>query len=75
MNFIITPNSERTEACETKVGLTKIRKEERLAFKGGKRSSHCGSAVTNSASIHEDVGSIPVPAQKLQDLALLCAAV
>ena len=27
------------------------------------RSSHCGSAVTNLNSIHEDVGSIPSPTQ------------
>ena len=27
------------------------------------RSSHCGSVVRNPTSIHEDVGSIPGPAQ------------
>ena len=27
------------------------------------RNSHCGLEVTNPASIHEDVGSIPGPAQ------------
>ena len=35
------------------------------------RSSHCGSAVTNTASIHEDVGSIPGLAQWVGDLVWL----
>ena len=34
---------------------------------------HCGSALTNPASIHEDVGSFPGPAQCVKDLALLQA--
>ena len=33
--------------------------------------SYCGSAVTNLTSTHEDVGSIPGPAQWVKDLALL----
>ena len=34
------------------------------------RSSHCGSAVTNLTSIHEDAGSIPGLAQWAEDLAM-----
>ena len=33
-------------------------------------SSHCGSEEMNPISIHEDVGSIPGPAQWVKDLAL-----
>ena len=33
-------------------------------------SSHGGSAVMNPASIHEDVGSSPGPAQYVEDPAL-----
>ena len=29
----------------------------------------CGSVVTNTTSIHENVGSIPGPAQQVKDLA------
>ena len=34
-------------------------------------SSHCGSVVTNSTTLREDVGSIPGLAQWVKDLALL----
>ena len=36
MIFTISPNSESTEACEAKIGLTKVRREERPAFEGGR---------------------------------------
>ena len=36
-----------------------------------KRSSYCGSAVTNPTSIHENMGLIPGLAQWIRDLALL----
>ena len=34
-------------------------------------SSHCGSVVMNQTSDHEDLGSIPGPAQWVKDLALV----
>ena len=36
--------------------------------------SHCGSVVMKPTSIHEDVGSIPWPAQWVKDPVLLQAA-
>ena len=38
-------------------------------------SSHCGSAVMNQTSMHEDVGAIPGLAQWFKDLVLPQAAV
>ena len=38
-------------------------------------SSHCGSAVTNPTSIHEDVGLIPGLARCVKDLACCGCAV
>ena len=38
-------------------------------------SSHCDTVETNPTIIHEDVGSIPVLAQCVKDLALLRAMV
>ena len=37
------------------------------------RSSHCDSAVMNPTIIHEDMGSIPGPAQWIKDPELLWA--
>ena len=34
-------------------------------------NSYCGSEVTNPASIHEDLGSIPGPTQWVKDPVLL----
>ena len=36
---------------------------------------HCGSVVTNLASIHEDIGSIPIPPQWVKDPVMLLAVV
>ena len=41
---------------------------------GNYGSSHCGSAVMNPTSIHEDVGPVLGLAQRGKDLALPCAA-
>ena len=38
--------------------------------KGDGGSSHCGSVVMNSTSIHEDLGSVPGPDQWVKDPAL-----
>ena len=39
MIFTISPNSESTKACEAKIGLTKVRREKRPAFEGGRRET------------------------------------
>ena len=50
------------------VVLHKGRKE--ASKDGNLGSSHCGSAVKNLTSIHEDTGSIPGLAHWVKDLAL-----
>ena len=57
--------------------LTYISKDEssqrKLPKKGAIQSFHCGSAVMNPTSIHEDAGLIPGFAQWVKDLVLLWA--
>ena len=43
-------------------------------YKWAKGNSHCGSAVTNLISIHEDVVSIPDLAQRVKDPKLVAEA-
>ena len=45
--------------------------ESNFLIKKKMHSSHCGSGVTNLASIQEDVGSIPGLAQWVKDIALM----
>ena len=54
-----------TETSKCESGVTKCYR----------RSSHCGSAVTNPTSIHKDVGSSPGLVQWIKDLVLLWAVV
>ena len=54
---------------ETCLQRRKVRQKHRGERREG-RSSHRGSAVTNLASVHKDVGSIPGFAQWVKDLAL-----
>ena len=44
-----------------------VRLKQGFRKKKRKRSSHCGSAVTNQTSIHEDTGSIPGLNQCVKD--------
>ena len=49
-----------------------MRKEgNMISYKVDIGSSHCGSAETNPANIHEDAGSIPGLAQWVKGPALL----
>ena len=43
----------------------------KISLKETESNSHCGSAVMNLTSIHEDAGSIPGLTQWIKDLALL----
>ena len=45
-------------------------KDNEVLLKGILRHSHCGSAVMNPKSIHEDVGSIPGLTQWVKDLSI-----
>ena len=54
-------NFRGTETSKCESGVTKCYR----------RSSHCGSAVTNPTSIHKDVGSSPGLVQWIKDLVLL----
>ena len=51
--------------------LTQHCKSTILKKKKKKRSSHCGSVMTNPTIIYEDVGSIPDLLQWVKDPALL----
>ena len=65
-------NCSRYIISDTEVQRTKHSQLEELRFD---LSSHCGIAEMNPASIHEDAGSIPGPAQWVRDLSLLWAVV
>ena len=52
-------------------GVLGVRKTEFQAKRGEHGSSHCGSAVMNLTSNHEDLGSIPSLDQWVKDYALL----
>ena len=48
----------------------KMKEKENFGLEGNMSSPHCGSAVTNPTSIHEDSGWIPGLSQWVKDLAL-----
>ena len=63
---------KRTRETETSKDERETRKEAvtRIQQKTETGSSHCGSAVMNSTSNHEDEGSIPDLTQWVKDPAL-----
>ena len=50
----------------------KKKKKDKKRVRG---SSHCGLVIMNTTSVHEDIGSIPGPAQWVEDPVLPLALV
>lgn len=69
MILTISPNSESTEAFETKTGLTKIRREERPASEGGKREREA-KLKTRQIAIGYSLGSEKEKLPGIPDLRL-----